>query len=146
MKKISILFFLIFLFGCSKTENMSLKCDGKLSLISQLVPDINEDYKQNIEMIFKIKDSKIYQTNWDGYVLLTIGEEGMNCQFDNEKIICNQTKDLDLSSKSIRTVNIDKSSGVIETQSKTEYFIDGKKTVGSVFTYRGNCEKIVNKI
>ena len=151
MVKIMKIFFLIlfslFIFsGCSKTENMNLKCDGKLSMRSELVPDNNRDYKQNIEMIFKIKDSQIYQMNQDGYVLLTVGEEGMSCKFDDEKIICNQTKELDSSSKSIKTVNIDKSSGVIESQTKTENLVDGKKVIESIFTYRGNCEKVVHKL
>ena len=147
MKIFSLILFSLFtLLGCSKVENMNLKCDGKLSTRSELIPENNKDYKQNIEMIFKIKDSQIYQMNHDGYVLLTVGEEGMSCKFDNEKIICNKTKDLNSSSKSIRTININRISGVIETQTKTEYFNDGKKTVGGISTYTGNCEKIINKI
>ena len=147
MKIFFLILFSLFIFsGCSKTENMNLKCDGKLSMRSELVPDNNRDYKQNIEMIFKIKDSQIYQMNQDGYVLLTVGEEGMSCKFDDEKIICNQTKELDSSSKSIKTVNIDKSSGVIESQTKTENLVDGKKVIESIFTYRGNCEKVVHKL
>ena len=147
MKIFTLTLFSVFiLLGCSKTENMNLKCDGKLSIRSELDPDNNRDYKQNTEMIFKIKDSQIYQMNQDGYVFLTVGEEGMSCKFDDEKIICNQTKKLDSSSKSIKTVNIDKSSGVIETQTKTEYFMDGKKVIGSIYTYSGICQKLVNKL
>ena len=113
---------------------------------SELVPDNNKDYKQNIEMIFNIKDSQIYQMNQDGYVFLSLGEEGMSCRFDDEKIICNQTKDLNSSTKSIRTVNINRSSGVIETQSKTEYILDGKRGIGGTDTYSGICQKVVNKL
>ena len=136
----------IVLLGCSKTNDMNLKCDGKLSMRNESFPQFNKDYVQNIEMLLKIKDSQIYQMNHDGFVLLTVGEEGMSCRFDDENIICSKNKKIDSGIGSQKQIKIQKINGDIEIIDEGVTVNSKPKKVISSTIYKGNCQKMINKI
>ena len=151
MIKINLCVFLIlisnFSFGQNKSiEFMELRCNGKYVHRNVLYPEFNRD-RLNFGMNFKIKESKIYQTDHtDGYVLLGIDEEGMKCDYDDTIITCKSYKKFDKWMETIKSINIKRKNGVITTKDTTLYHYPGGSEGKHETTYVGTCDKQVNKI
>ena len=130
------------LLGCSKSNDVNIRCNGKLSLRNELNPKLNRDYVDNIEMVLKVKDSTIYQLNNDGYVL--IGQEGVSCNVNEEFISCGQKKNVDSDTFTNKSIKIRRNDGLIETTN--EGFNTKSQKVITTTRYIGNCEKVSNKL
>jgi len=140
MVKILKVYFLLFLSGlilagCFQANDLTMKCDGKVSLRSK-------EHNQNVEMVFRIKNSKIHQINNDGYIL--IAEDGMRCNISNEIISCHEKKELDSVSGVERSIKINRINGVIETISKSH--ISKTEEILGTDIFIGKCKKITNAI